>query len=115
MQRKRGFMRAYSSLCCALLIVACDGEEVAFEDLPTELASAACDAYQDCGAGYALPAPLGSDGCDAYFASVYRNLVLPSYEAAIDAGTIAYDADAAADCLAQYDELGCGLLGGSGF
>lgn len=105
-------MRTLTLVCMAAL-VGCDGGEVSFEDLPSELSATACAAYQSCGSAYALSGPMASDQCDEYVESVLRNIAFPPYRTAIESGTIVYDAAAAADCLAAYEGLDCEIVGGT--
>jgi hypothetical protein len=94
-----------------MLVVGCDGGggPLPLEDLPDEFASGVCTVIDEC----SLSSPtlvFEDEACESFFESVYRNGYIAIYGSAIERGTIEYDAQAARDCIAQYESQGCELL-----
>lgn len=91
-------------LVAALLVTACDGG-LAITDVPAAYADTICSTYRNC----AAPDLLGNalDSCDTNYTGIFTNAVLPQWQAALDRGTVGYDADAASRCLSDTQALGC--------
>ena len=82
-----------------LLLVGCGG--IAFEDYDNEADSAYCDFLVRCHA-----VATASD-CHAFYDRFA--IESPSLAAAIEAGSVQYDEDAAQGCIDAYDSLSCDL------
>lgn len=86
-----------------------DGGSVRFEDVPSELAGAACQALEGCyGALYDLVLP-GED-CEAQVREQLAEAVT-ALEDAIDADKARYSGDRMGDCLRQVRRAGCAFDG----
>lgn len=84
-----------------------DGRSVPVEDVPSELAAAACRALEGCyGAVYELVLP-GED-CEARVRAQLSEAVTALKEA-VDAGKARYRGDRMDDCLSRVRRAGCGI------
>jgi hypothetical protein len=81
---------------CVLAAACGGGDSIAIGDLVTKLRAAECNYYVRCG----LFANVAD--CEAEFGSVDQNLF-----AAVDAGKVKYDGEAAASCLSQLEHASC--------
>lgn len=105
---------------CALL-VGCGGTDsgpIAIEDLGMRLGDVSCQKVFECCTDAEIMKqfmnitfmnqPITTeDQCVAYTSAFFNGLALPQWQASIAAGRMAYDANAAGDCVAASESLSC--------
>jgi hypothetical protein len=86
------------------------GPSVPIEEAGPRLAALLCDTLETC-YGPTVADLLGGGplGCAGTFEATFENQTLPAWQAAIAAGTLAYDGTRFAECEAALRELGCDL------
>lgn len=106
-------MRELVVLVSLTAIAGCDGGTgggaVPIEDAPAELADVWCDAIETC-VGPLAERTQGSAVCRDNVEATVANGTVPLWEAAIEAGTLTYDAALARACLDATRAQGCDLF-----
>jgi len=114
-------MRASTRLSVCVLIAACGGGgggAVGIDDLGTELAKVSCSKIFECCTSSEVMAqfanitynnqPITTEAqCEGFTGGLFTGLLTPQYKDSIAAGRIAYDADAAGNCLDAAANLSC--------
>ncbi len=103
--RTRGVSLLLAPLAVASLTVACTNGSVAIERFSTEMASAQCRAIDRCGR---LPGGLAQ--CGTILAAQIQNSSIAALQPAVINGTVIYDGDAAAQCIASIGDTACDVL-----
>jgi hypothetical protein len=103
---------------CVLLAGCGGGGSVSVDDLGTELAKVSCSKIFECCTSSEAMAqfanityngqPITTEAqCEGFTGGLFTGLLTPEYKDSIAAGRIAYDADAAGDCLDAAANLSC--------
>ncbi len=98
-------MRTLVLSCLASFVLAGCGDSLTVEDLEEELPAALCSYATRCGT---FNAQLTEGECKTLIAGQLRATGNGGLEAAVEAGTVQFDEEKAADCLDQYEGLACG-------
>ncbi|MEC7524755.1 MAG: hypothetical protein VYE22_33050 [Myxococcota bacterium] len=100
--------RAFAVLCSVFALGACDAGGVPIESAPAETAAVYCDAVDSCAGDFA--GSLGGSSCRTNFTATFENGAVQLWQAAIDRGTVTYDAAATRACLDASQANGCNLF-----
>lgn len=87
-----------------------DDDDIAFEDVPAEVAGVFCSQVDPCLGVLADMFLGGGSDCNENFAADFADGDWARIEAAIDAGTVVYHSDRAQACLDAFAALGCDIF-----
>jgi hypothetical protein len=116
-----GSMRSFTrilSVCALFAGCGGGGGSVSVDDLGTELAKVGCSKIFECCTSTEVMAQFANitiDGqpitteaqCESFSGGLFASFLTPQYKDSIAAGRIAYDADAAGDCIDVAANLSC--------